>query len=546
MAAPRRMRYQTWDLEPMRPGTTIFASLCALLALPPARAGEPPIATVTVTARKEPVVKKLDRTVYDVSSMARAANGTAQDVLQATPEVSVTADGHIAVKGNAQVTVLVDGKPTAALSGDERAVALQTMSGADIASVEVITNPSAAQQANGGAIVNIVLKRDRKPGARAQLRGSAADQGLWNAAASGDMTTKDLSVHGSLAYRHDGTRKSRRSAVDRHDPLSGESGQTLQASEVFVRRIVQNAALGVDYTLSETDSVSLSARHDERRSRPLLDTLNMVRTGAGDTIYHRISHGPNEQSDDSASLAYTHRGRGTALKATVQRSRTNGLVDKSYQDVFVAPLRAAGYGRGATRSARRLDQATLDWSRRSEHGQWGMGLDLQDEVIDLANYQAAVDPATGVEAPDADTTNAYAVTTRLAAAWLTRQITHSQWQVLLGGRFERMALRVGPAQGSALARHWQAFNPSLHVKYAITGKADLTLAYRRSLQRPDPRDLNPFTTYVDAQNLSRGNPGLDPQRLTAWEIGTDAAGDHLNGSLGAFHRVSRSTVTDAR
>jgi uncharacterized protein YabE (DUF348 family) len=102
--------------------------------------------TVIVTATKEAVARKLDKTVYDVTNMARAANGSAQDVLQSTPEVSVTADGQISVKGNRQVTVLVDGKPTALMSGsgDERAVALQTMSGADIASIEVITNPSAA------------------------------------------------------------------------------------------------------------------------------------------------------------------------------------------------------------------------------------------------------------------------------------------------------------------------------------------------------------------------------------------------------------------
>ena len=162
------------------------------LAATAAHAGDAdrPAPTVTVTARKEAVARKIDKTVYDVSNAPRAANGSAQDVLQATPELAVTADGRIAVRGNTQVTVLVDGKPTALLSGssEDRAVALKTMSGAGIASVEVITNPSAAQSAGGGAIVNIVLKRNRKPGAHAQVQGSATDQALWNAGASGDVT----------------------------------------------------------------------------------------------------------------------------------------------------------------------------------------------------------------------------------------------------------------------------------------------------------------------------------------------------------------------
>lgn len=504
--------------------------------------------SVTVTAKKALVVKKLDKTVHDVSNLARAANGSAQDVLQSTPEVSVTADGKISVKGNSQVTVLVNGKPTAMMAGtaDERAVALQTMSGADIAGIEVITNPSAAYNANGGAVLNIVLKRHRKPGARAQIQASAADQGLWNVGTSGDMANKDISVHGNLALRHDGTQKIRASEVDWNNPRSGQTGQTRQTSEVFIRRTVKSAGVGVDYALNAMDSLNLSARYNERRSRPLFDVLNAALTGAAETIFHRISAGPNQQSDGSASLGYSHQDSGTALKATVQHSASNALVDKSYSDVFIEPARATGYSHGATRSARHLNQATVDWSRVTDHGQWGMGLDIRDQVDDIDNYQASVDPSTGAETPDSNTTNGYAVTTTLSAAYLTKQIRYGKWETLLGGRAERMALRVSPAQGAMQAGHWQAFNPSLHLKYAFGDDTDLTFSYRRSLQMPDPRDLNPFTTYVDAQNLSRGNPGLEPQCLTSWEIGANTGASPLSASLGAFYRSSRDTVLDAR
>ena len=508
------------------------AILCGLAALPATVRADP---TVTVTAKKETVARQLDKTVYQVGDAPRAANGSAQDVLQATPEVSVTADGQIAVKGNTQVTVLVDGKPTALLSGsgEDRAAALQTMSGADIASVEVITNPSAALNANGGAILNIVLKRNRKPGAHAQIQGSATDQGLWNGGAAGDVTRGRLSVHGNVGYRHDGTLKVRRSEAD------DLAGRTLQTSRVFVRRVVDSAALGADYALGDGDSLSASARHNGRRSRPLFDVLN--EDGAG-TVYHRISNGPNEQSDDSANVSYSHQAAGTALKATLQHSATTTLVDKSYRDVFVEPARATDYSHGATRSARRLDQATVDWSRNGEHGRWGAGVDLQDKTDDIANYQARVAPATGAETPDPLTTNAYTVTTTVRAAYLTDRIAHGRWEALLGGRAERMGLRVGPASTG----HWQAFNPSLHLQYGLADGADLTLSYRRSLQMPDPRDLNPYTTYVDAQNLRRGNPGLRPQRLTSWETSLHAESAHVDGSVGAFYRTSRDTVFDAR
>ena len=533
------------------PARALRLTLCiltvGLAALPRAvRAGDddPAAPTVTVSGKREATIRKIDRTVHNVADTPRAANGSAQDVLQATPGVSVTADGHIAVAGNEHVTVLVDGKPTALLSGagEERALALQTMSGADVASVDVITNPSAAQNANGGAIVNIVLKRDRKPGAHAQLRASATDDNLWNTGASADFTRGALSVHGSAALRHDGNRKIRRSAVAWHDPAGDAGGSTLQVSDVFVRRVVDSAALGADMAVSPSDTLSVDARHNRRRSHPLFNVLNDVRTDAADAVFHRISLGPNEQSDDSADVAWSHRDGVKALKAAVRHSTTTARVDKSYRDVYVAPQLPTAYSRGATRTARRLDAATLDWTRAAPHGQWGAGVDLQRKVDAIDNYQAGVDPATGAETPDAATTNGYAVTTTTHAAYLTGQVRRGRWEALLGGRVEAAALRVGTSD----AGRWRALNPSLHIQYAFDADTDVTLAYRRSLQLPDPRDLDPHATYVDAQNISRGNPGLQPQRMASWELDANAGAGPISGSAGAFWRTSRDTVIDAR
>ncbi|KQQ32655.1 hypothetical protein ASF61_14020 [Duganella sp. Leaf126] len=533
------------------PGILLLAAL-APVSMPAAQAQAQDEATqtVTITAPREAVIRKVDKTVVDVATLARAQNGTAQDVLQATPEVSVTADGKLSVKGNPNVTVLVDGKPSAMLSGDERAVALQTMRGADIASVEVITNPSAAYDANGGAIVNLVLKRHRQPGAHGQWRASLADQGLWNAGAAGDITAGKLGVHASVAYRQDGTQKWRQSTTDATHPQNGMSESTSQTSAVFVRRIVRSASVGIDYALTDTDSVSVSAHYNQRGSRPWLDVRNVHVTAAGQTVFHRLSSGPNRQSDQDASATYTGQGAGSVLKAVLAHSSTRSLVDKSYRDVSAAddpaPALAASAGRGATGAVRRLDQATLDWTRAADAGQWGMGIDVQQETSALANYQAQVAPDTGAETPDPATTNGYTVATTLAAAYLTDKIRRGRWEVLLGGRFERMTLQIAPSQGALPTQRGQAFNPSVHAVYALSDTLDVTLSGRRSLQRPDPRDLNPFTTYVDAQNRVRGNPGLQPQLLTAWELGANIGGRRVSASVGAFYRRSRDTVIDAR
>ncbi|MBW8897500.1 MAG: TonB-dependent receptor, partial [Massilia sp.] len=347
-----------------------------------------------------------------------------------------------------------------------------------------------------------------------------------------------ISVHANAALRHDGTLKTRRSEVGWQ---GAQSGLTLQTSTVFVRRVVESAALGIDDALDGGGMLSLSARHNARRSRPLFDVFNDNRTGTAETIYHRISAGPNTQSDDSASAGYSRQADGAALKAMVQHSAMRGLVDKSYRDVFIEPAHDTDYSHGTTRTARRLDQATLDWSRAGAHGQWGAGLDLRRQADTVDNGQAHVDPATGAGTPDPATTNGYTVTTTSAAAYVTDQVRFGKWEALLGGRAGRTALRVA----SERPTWWRAFDPSLHLKYGFDEDAEATFAWRRSLQMPDPRDLNPFTTYVDAQNLSRGNPGLGPQRVTSWEAGMHAGGSRLEAGVTAFYRVARNSVFDA-
>jgi outer membrane receptor for ferrienterochelin and colicin len=497
--------------------------------------------TVTVQGKTGAVKNVSGGTSYDVSNSPKAVNGTAQDVLQSLPGVSVTADGQISVKGQPQVTVLIDGKPSAVMSGPDRAVALQTMNGSDIARIEVITDPSAAYNANGGAILNIVLKKNRNPGARGSLRGAASDQGLWNIAASGDRTRGRISLHASAAFRRDGTLKFRDSTLDWRNPLTGETGATRQSSEVFIRRIVESASLGLDDDLSERDTLSFAGSYHFRRSRPWFDELTRRSDGEA---FHRISYGPNQQSDDAASVSFSHQGA-AALKLFAQSSGTINLVDKSYHNDWLSPVQPTDYHRGLTKSARRLNEVSADWSRPVTGGQWGLGLDAQGEANDLTNYQAAIDLATSTETPDPNVTNRFRVVTGLSAAYVTRRYDIGKWQVLLGARLEIAALRLTSA-GYAHDTHWAALNPSLDVRYAIAKADTLSFGYRHSLQRPDPEDLNPFTTYLDAQNRARGNPDLRPQSLTAYELNFAHDGEHVSRGLGAFYRISRDTVVETR
>ena len=102
---------------------------------------------------------KLDKKVYNLGKDLMVKGGTVSDVLDNIPSVTVDVEGTISLRGNENVKVLIDGKPSNAISVND---ALKMLPADAVDKVEVITNPSARYDAEGGAgILNIVLKKEK-------------------------------------------------------------------------------------------------------------------------------------------------------------------------------------------------------------------------------------------------------------------------------------------------------------------------------------------------------------------------------------------------
>jgi len=171
----------------------VLAQTGSMPANPPAAkpsSGKPAASsavTPTVEVAGERPTNRIDRQVYDVKSDISSTNGTAADALNNVPSVNVDPDGTVTLRGSTNVQILVDGKPSAMLQGENRGATLNAMQADDIESVEVINNPGAqfGNEAGGGPILNLVMRRNRKPGGYANLNANAGVNGRYNSAFSG-------------------------------------------------------------------------------------------------------------------------------------------------------------------------------------------------------------------------------------------------------------------------------------------------------------------------------------------------------------------------
>ena len=119
-----------------------------------------------VVEGKKPLYRvDLDKKVYDVSQDITAKTGTLSDVMQNVPSVNVDVDGTVSLRGNENVKILVDGKPSAMLGINDTAEALKSIPADMVEKIEVVTNASARYESSGTAgIINIVTKKNRKKG----------------------------------------------------------------------------------------------------------------------------------------------------------------------------------------------------------------------------------------------------------------------------------------------------------------------------------------------------------------------------------------------
>ena len=149
---------------------------------------------IVVQSTKETMQFNLDKKVYNLDANMSNSGGTAVDVLENIPSVQVDADGGVSVRGNSNITVLVDGRP-ASLAGFSGSDVLAQIPASSIESIELVTNPSARYDPEGTAgIINVILKRKSNLGYSGAIMGNLGSQGRANTSINGSIRDDDYSI----------------------------------------------------------------------------------------------------------------------------------------------------------------------------------------------------------------------------------------------------------------------------------------------------------------------------------------------------------------
>lgn len=474
---------------------------------------------VEVVGEKSTVEIKLDKRVYNVGSDMTVRGGTAGDVLNNVPSVTVDPDGTIALRGNESVTILIDGKPSG-LAGINVGDVIKMLPADAIDKVEVITNPSARYNAEGGGgIINIILKKGKTNGLNGSIIASVGEPETYGLGTSVNYKTNEFNFFTNFNYNYRtnlGEASFESIYYDTTTPeLNDITGYLNESRETKDVDDGYNANFGMDWnltpTLSWTNSLTFRENSENNPQNVFMDYFDENR------VFTQTRNRFSDQNQDDNVIEYATNFRKKfdkedhLLTADFSVSKNQSLETALITDQILNSLDAPLIETTYNKSTRDRMLAQTDYVLPiKENGRFEAGY-RGDFVTVLTDFQIT---------PDTSYDNLLEYVENVNALYTQYGNKINKFSYFLGLRWEDSHIEVNSiTDNNYNTKKYNNFFPTATFNYEFNKDNTLTLSYSRRINRPRGRFLNPFSTYSSNVNLFQGNPDLDPTFSHAIEVG---------------------------
>ncbi len=485
---------------------------------------------VEITGRSSQVVMKVDRRVFNVERDLTTRGGTGVDVMKNIPGLSVDVEGNVEMRGSSP-QILIDGRPSA--------ITLDQIPSEDIERIEVITNPSVVFDASTtGGIINVILKKNTKPGYFGQLQGGIGTNDRYQA--SGNLTIKEGKVGVNLSYNYNTSENVTDGSTTRIDLLDGVPSATFrQDAENRSSSIMNGGRIGLDWEISNRNTLTVSQNVRSRSRDGNEDQVFRSSTAGGEPIssgnqyneslsknlssntqlmFRRKS--PKEGKEWTADVNYNHWQRDSRSSFTTSTYGSNG------EQLDSSPRTQDNIG-GAWLNGIRAQFDVVDPLNDLTKIEWGaMGSYSLDNTW---LFVSQTSPLIGTFIPDTGQTNDYFITDMVNAAYfnVSRQL-NDRWAFQGGLRLEQTYFQaelegkdqtIGYRYPDGTKDLAKSIFPAIYLARRWKDSTrELQLNFSRKIQRPRFWQITPFIQIADSRNIRIGNPALAPEMRNMAEL----------------------------
>ena len=471
---------------------------------------------VVVTGKEVAQKSTVEHTTINGSANMASSKGTAIDVLRSASSVSITND-EIAIRGNKNILVLMDGVPTTASD-------LSTIPAANIQSIEVITNPDASHDAGGtGGIINIISKRSRAEGFSGML---AANYGFSHFA-NGNISLSSNREKSSWRFSYNTRYEDDVINSTLNRKVHGTGYEVFQQMQSTRYTFNNNLSLGADFRINPRNRLSVDAK-------AIIPRLNIKQDLHNTFVDHeefRHNDVTWNRKNIEASVAYTHIIKPDVSDITV-RSSVSKIWGERPSHYWVNGIEN---NRSVSGGSPFIPTIQADYKHKFKAGTLATGAKLTYRRNDVYHefYQLS-----GNEWMYSDEMSKDMLHTELVpaayATFASRIGKKFSYKVGLRGEFSTVTLH---SNHDAIEERNNSFffAPSLSGTYKLADNQDLSLALSRRIGRPTYPQLIPYMSMVDATTYEQGNMHLAPEKATkvdlSYNFSSQAVNLFVNGYL---------------
>lgn len=493
---------------------------------------------VVVRAEKTTVDIKLDKKVYSVGKDILVRGGTVSDVLDNVPSVSVNSEGVVALRGNENVRILIDGKPANANSVND---ALKMLSADAVDKVEIVTNPSARYDAEGGGgIINILLKKGKNQGVNGTVIVSAGYPENSSVSANLNVKKEMFNFFTTIGYNK---RQNPGSTLINQENLNPDGSLKSYIEE---RRDSKkygqgtNINFGIEVMIDKKSSWTNAFNYRNNRGGNLEDVLYYNYNNSRNFI--NTSERLNDAANNNENVEYTtnfvkfFKKDGHKLsfdgafgkEIEKETSTIDGRIVET--NAFVSAERTRK-NNSQGRNLLQLDYVLpLGKVSQFETGYRGNFVNaIQDYQVERLNTSTnSYENIVGF-------TNKLNYVENVNAAYTQFGSKINKFSYLLGVRYENSHIEVNQLTSAIYkTKNYGNFFPSAFLTYQLSDKTNISLNYSKRITRPRDRFINPFASYTSNINLFRGNPDINPAFSDVFDLGFLKKWDNLTLNASAY------------
>ena len=493
---------------------------------------------IEVIAEKSTVEIKLDKRVYNVGKDMMVKGGTVSDVLDNVPSVTVDAEGTVALRGNENVKILIDGRPSG-LAGINIADALKLLPADAVEKVEVITNPSARYDAEGGGgIINIVLRKGKANGVNGSIMVNAGDPETYGTSINLNKKSDDYNLFSNFGYNYrnnpgnsmvdaeyfnsDGTTKN----------FINERRTNDRLSEGF------NANFGIDLNVSKslTWTNALTFRENRGKNPDNVFFYNFDSGFNPTSTRNRF----NDQRSDEFSIEYASNfvkkfkkdDHKLTVDIAISQNRENEFATISDQILGNPSSLDTEETSNTQKQQRNLIQADyvlpIGKNGRFEAGYRGSFLNNLTDFI--------------VTPDDSNFSNTLEYIENVNALYMQYGSKIDKFSYFFGLRFEDSNIEVNSlTENDYNTKKYNNLFPSATFNYEFSESSSVSLSYSKRINRPRGRFLNPVSSLSSNINIFQGNPDLDPSMTDAIDLGYLKKWNKLTFNTSAYINITNDS-----